>query len=125
MDPNSAALDAFTLERHGEITLIVGNSVLERLDPGLIDQATGVLLGLIRDQDNPLIVFDLEPVDFFGSSFLSLLLRCWKLVMVRGGQMALAGVSERARELLRITSLDMIWPIYASRREAIESLLAE
>ena len=42
-----------------------------------------------------------------------------------GGQMVLAGVSERARELLRITALDQIWPIYPGRREAIEALLVD
>ena len=31
----------------------------------------------------------------------------------------------RARELLRVTSLDMVWPIYANRQEAIEALLAD
>lgn len=39
--------------------------------------------------------------------------------------MALVGVSPHAQELLRLTSLDMIWPIYATRREAIEALLAD
>jgi anti-sigma B factor antagonist len=39
--------------------------------------------------------------------------------------MALAGVSARAKELLRLTSLDMVWPIYASRQEAMEALLAD
>ena len=41
------------------------------------------------------------------------------------GQMALCCVSERARELLRMTSLDLVWPIYATRREAFEALLAD
>ena len=40
-------------------------------------------------------------------------------------QMVLAGVSDRARELLHLTSLDMVWPIYATRREAIEALEAD
>ena len=39
--------------------------------------------------------------------------------------MVLAGVSERARELLRLTSLDTVWPLYASRLEAMEALLAD
>ncbi len=71
------------------------------------------------------MVFDLSLVDYFGSMFLAMLLRCWKLVQARGGMMALAGVSARAKELLRLTSLDMVWPIYASRQEAMEALLAD
>src|SRR3712207_3615651 len=116
MDSTPAAQDAFTIERHGEVTRIAGTSLLETLDPSLNDQATRVLLELIRLQDHRLIVCDLGQVVFFGPSFPPLLLRCWKLVMGRGGQMVLAGVSDRARELRRIASLDMIWPIYAGRR---------
>jgi anti-sigma B factor antagonist len=36
--------------------------------------------------------------------------------------MALSGVTERTRELLRVTALDMVWPIYQSKREAIDAL---
>ncbi len=117
--------DAFTIERHGDVTLIVASPALERLDITLADQAADFLLGPLRDQADPLVVVDLEAVDYFGSIFLALLIRCWKLASSRGGMMVLAGVSTRAKELLRLTSLDMIWPIYAGRREAIEALLAD
>jgi anti-anti-sigma factor len=125
MNPSATPQDVFTIEHHGEVLLIVGSAALETVDPDFIEQATRVLLEAIRHRDDPLIVIDLAQVDYFGSSFLALLLRCWKQVKVRGGLMVLSGVSERSRELLRITSLDMIWPIYAGRREAIESLLAD
>ena len=39
--------------------------------------------------------------------------------------MALAGVSPQAKELLHMTSLDMIWPMYSTRREAMEALLSD
>jgi len=117
--------EAFTIERHGDVTLIVASPALERLDITLADQAADFLLAPLRDQADPLVVVDLEAVDYFGSIFLSLLIRCWKLASARGGMMVLAGVSARAQELLRLTSLDMIWPIYAGRREAIEALLAD
>jgi hypothetical protein len=35
--------------------------------------------------------------------------------------MALSGVSTRTRELLRVTSLDIVWPIYENRQEAMEA----
>ena len=64
----------------------------------------------------------LDNVNYFGSVFLSLLLRCWKEVSTKGGMMVLCGVSKRARELLRVTSLDTLWAIYDSEREAISVL---
>jgi anti-anti-sigma factor len=117
--------DAFTIERHGELTLVSANPALETLEFGLEEQVADLIMRPLRDQDGPLVVFDLSEVDYFGSIFLALLLRCWKLALTQGGMMVLAGVSDRARELLRITSLDMVWPIYTTRREAMEALLAD
>jgi anti-sigma B factor antagonist len=121
--PNSQ--DAFTIERHGELTLIAATPALETLEFGLEEQAAALIMEPFRHQENPLVVFDLSQVDYFGSMFLALLLRCWKLVQARGGMMALAGVSAHAKELLRLTSLDIVWPIYANRREAMDALLAD
>jgi anti-anti-sigma factor len=119
------AQDAFTIERHGELTLIIATPALETLEFGLEEEAATLIMEPLRQQENPLVIFDLGQVDYFGSMFLALFLRCWKLAQARGGMMALAGVSPHARELLRLTSLDIVWPIYADRREAMDSLLAD
>jgi anti-anti-sigma factor len=117
--------DDFTIERHGDITLIVASPALESFDPTLVDQAAELLLAPLKEQELPLIVVDLSRVDFFGSAFLSLLLRCWKQATLKGGQMVLSGVSPRSRELLHLTSLDMVWAIYADQREAMEALQSD
>lgn len=117
--------DVFTIERHGELTLIRATPALETLEFGLEELAAELIIEPLRGQDAPLVVFDLSEVNYFGSMFLALLLRCWKVVQAKGGMMALAGVSEHARELLRLTSLDIVWPMYADRREAMEALLAD
>ena len=123
--PNPNATDVLTIERHGDVTLIIATPALESLDASLEQQVTEVVMSAVRDQDNPLVVFDLGEVQYFGSMFLAVVLRCWKLISARGGMMALAGVSPHARELLRLTALDMIWPMYATRREAIEALMSD
>jgi anti-anti-sigma factor len=117
--------DALTIQRHGDVTLIAATRALENLEFGLEEQVADLVMEPLRHQEVPLVVFDLSEVDYFGSMFLAILLRSWKLVQLRGGMMALAGVSEHARELLRITSLDMVWPLYSTRREAMEALLAD
>ena len=117
--------EAFTIEPHGEVTVITASPALEYLDIGLADQAAELMVGPLREQESPQVVVDLARLPFFGSLFLSVLLRCHKLVTTRGGTMVLAGVSEKARELFHITKLDLVWAIYKTRQEAIESLLAE
>lgn len=117
--------EAFTIEPHGEVTVITASSAMEWLDIGLAEHAAELMVGPIRGQENPLVVVDLSLLPFFGSLFLSVLLRCHKLVTTQGGMMVLAGVSDKARELFHITKLDLVWPIYRTRQEAIESLSSD
>jgi anti-sigma B factor antagonist len=124
MTPNESnpSDEAFTIERRGELTVITATEELERIEFGLEELVSDLILKPLRRQENPSIVFDLSRVDFFGSMFLALLIRCWKLALAQGGTMALSGVNEKTRELLRVTSLDMVWPMYGTKREAIEAL---
>jgi anti-sigma B factor antagonist len=121
----SDSRDAFTIERRGDLTVVSATPALESIAMGLEEQAAELIFDPIRHDAEPLIVFDLSQVDYFGSVFLGVLLRCWKLVQAKGGTMALAGVSVRAKELLHLTSLDFVWPIYADRREAVEALMSD
>lgn len=117
--------DVFLIERRGDLTVISATPALESIAVGLEEQAADLIFEPLRRDREPLLVFDLSQVDYFGSVFLGVMLRCWKLVQAKGGTMALAGVSGRAKELLHITSLDFVWPIYATRREAVEALLSD
>jgi len=117
--------EAFTFERHGDLTVITATEAIERIDFGLEEQVSDMILKPLRRQENPLIVFDLSRVDNFGSMFLALLIRCWRLALSQGGSMALSGVTERTRELLRVTALDTVWPIYDTKREAMDALLLD
>jgi anti-anti-sigma factor len=117
--------DAFTIERHGEVTLIVASAALETMEPALVESASALMLEPIRRQQSPLVVIDIDNLKYFGSTFVTLLVRCWKLATDKGGQMALAGASAQARDLLKLTSLDIVLPIYANRREAMDALSAD
>ena len=113
---------AFTIERRGDLTVINGTEQLEHIAFGLEEAVAELILKPLQAQEQPQVVIDLSRVKFFGSVFLALLIRCWKLVESRGGSMVLSGLDDRSRELLRVTSLDIVWPIYQTKREAIEAL---
>lgn len=125
MNQETSTSDSFLIEHRGGLTLIQPSARLEELDLALARDAAIFLLEPLRKQEEPSVIVDLASIDFIGSSFLALLLRCWKIVQQKGGQMVLVGVSEQARELLRITHLDTILPIYRDRQEAIEALLTD
>lgn len=122
---NATGEDAFRIERHGDLAIVIPSSQIEALQWELIEQAAELLLIPISQFEVPQVIFDLSEVDYFGSVFLSLLLRTERVVRRRGGEMVLCGVSTRARELLRITNLDTIWAIYDTRAEAQQGLNAD
>ncbi len=114
--------DAFTIERRGEMTIVTATPALESVGMGLEDLAARVIIEPLKETVEPVVLFDLSEVNYFGSVFLAVMIRCWKVVRAKSGTMALAGVSPHARELLHVTALDTAWPIYADRREAVEAL---
>lgn len=114
--------DAFRIERRGEVAVVIPSSEIETLQWELIEQAADLVLDPISRMNPPLVVWDLGEVEFFGSVFLSLLLRTWKAVAQHGGTMVLCRPSRRARELLKMTALDTLWAIYDTTEEALEIL---
>lgn len=114
----------FELEWHGSTVVIIPAANVEAMRWDLIEQAAEVVMGPLREQEVPMVVFDLSDVSYFGSVFLALLLRCHKFVKSRGGELVLAGASKMATELLRVTALDTLWAIYDTRDEALEALAA-
>jgi anti-anti-sigma factor len=114
--------ESFEMMWHGDSLVATPASSVETMRWDLIEPAAGLLLGPLKSRKVPTVIFDLSRVSYFGSVFLALLLRCHKLVKSRGGELVLCGVGEMARELLRVTSLDLLWAIYDSREEALAAL---
>src|SRR5262249_45995777 len=101
---------------------VVPGAEIENLSEQAIEQSAQFVLGPLRDRPPSDLIIDLSQVGFVGSMFLSFLLRCHTIMRKEGGELVLAGVSERTRELLRVTALDTIWAIYDTQAEALESL---
>jgi anti-sigma B factor antagonist len=114
--------NSFQLKWRGDTLIVSPSGHCEELGWDLIDQAALIVLQPIKSVKLPSVVFDLSKLKFVGSVFLSLMLRCYKLVKSRGGEFVLCGANGMATELMRITKLDSLWPIYDSREDALMSL---
>ncbi|MSR56232.1 MAG: anti-sigma factor antagonist [Planctomycetaceae bacterium] len=114
--------DDFQIEWHGNCVVVIPAKNAEDLRWELIDQAAEVVMAPLKKTAMPIIVFDLSAIKYFGSVFLSLLLKCHKAVRTRGGKLVLCGSSDMARELLGVTALDTLWAVYDTRQEALEAL---
>ena len=55
--------NVLTIERHGDLTLIAATPALESLEFGLEEQVASLVMGPLRRQESPLVVFDLNAVD--------------------------------------------------------------
>ena len=64
----------FKLQWHGNTVVITPASNVESMRWDLIEQAADIVMGPLKEQDVPMVVFNLSDVGFFGSVFLALLL---------------------------------------------------
>jgi anti-anti-sigma factor len=111
--------DLFRIERQGEVVVIVPSSEVENMAESLILPAAQMVLAPFKNDPPAGLIVDLTGIQFFGSVFVSFLLKCHLLAKKSGGELVLAGVVPRIRELLRITSLDTLWALYETRAEAL------
>jgi anti-anti-sigma factor len=113
---------SFRVDRHGDIAVITPSPEVESMPENLITQAAQLVTAQLREDPPAGLVIDLSEVKFFGSVFISFLLRCHMRVKQHGSEVVLAGASERVRELLHLTALDTLWALYDTRAEALAAL---
>lgn len=80
-------------------------------------EAEGIVKSMRHAIDNPeinAVIFDVTQVEYFSSVGLSLLLRVHKAMKARKARIAIANPNANIRELLHVTSLDTIWPLFSS-----------
>lgn len=114
--------DDFRLEWHGNTMVITPAANVESMNWELIEQAADIVMSPLKKNATTMVVFDLSEVNYFGSVFLALLLRCHTAVKSRGGELVVCGASKMAKELLKITALDTLWAIYETREEALDAV---
>src|SRR2546428_13723389 len=122
MTPEPLQSQSFHFEYHGDIAVIVPSPEVESMPENLIQQAAQLVLAPLKQDPPAGLVIDLSRVSYFGSVFISFLLRCHMLVKKHGSEVVLAGPSERVRELLHLTALDTLWALYDTRAEALHAL---
>ena len=69
------------------------------------------------------VVIDLKKAAYFGSSMLGAMNALWSRIRPNGGKMAICNVSPTGLEILQVSRFDTLWPICASREEALQKVL--
>ena len=98
----------------GDVGTLAGEDVHAEL-PGLLDQ--------LQKSEIKHVVFDLKRASYFGSILLGAMSAMWGRIRARGGKMAVCNVSDTGQEILHVSKFDTLWPICASREEALKKVL--
>src|SRR5262249_21226211 len=117
-----AATESFDIQRHGEIAVVSPSARVEEMHETMIEQAARMVIQSLKSDPPAGIVVDLCQVTYFGSVFVSLLLRCQSHARKHGSEVVLAGATEPARELSKLLDLETLWAIYDTRQAAIDAL---
>jgi anti-anti-sigma regulatory factor len=80
------------------------------------------LIDAIHHPEVRCVVFDFGNAEYFGSLLLDTLCMAWKHARECAAGMALCNVSAFGQEILRKAKLNMLWPVFPSREQAIEAL---
>ena len=108
----------------GPVTVIALGPAFQIIDEQVLDAGLGESLMEIADEaDPPVIVLDLSHTQFFGSSFIEVLFQLWTRLQARtGGSFAICGLTPHCLDVFKITHLDTLWRLFASRDEAVQAL---
>lgn len=104
------------------VTIVAFGPAFEKISEDVIPAVSDALL-LAAGGDNSRVVVDLSHTQFFGSSFIEALFRGWNKLKTRPEPMfVLCGLTSYCLEVLEVTNLNRLWPIYPDRESAVAAL---
>jgi anti-anti-sigma factor len=112
----------FEIEQQNDTIIVVPAVDLRELDYQRIEEGAKNILALLNGTGTKNVVMDFHKTDYCGSTALVFFVKLWMKVGRQNGRMAFCNVSEHEKEILLITKLDHLWPICASRNEALEAV---
>ncbi len=94
-----------------------------RIDSSNAAVAEAEMLNKIRE-GSPLLIIDLQRLDYLSSAGLRVLLLAAKTCRAGGGKAVIQQASPAVSEVLKISGFDKIIPMLDSREDALNALLA-
>lgn len=112
----------FRVERNGDALVFIAIDSIGGLVEDEARSEWDALLQQLSEQGAKNAIMDLGELDYFGSIVLELMVVLWKRVSAQGGKLAVCNVSHVGLEILKTAKFDTIWPIVATRDEALQAL---
>lgn len=112
----------FQFELRADTVIVTPLVDLRELDYKRIDREARYLIDLIRAEAIANVVIDFGHTDYYGSTAITLFVKLWKIVREREGTMVFCRVSRHEQQILQVSKLDGLWPICATRDEALRMI---
>jgi anti-anti-sigma factor len=109
----------FHIERQGDTLIVTPQSDLRELEFERIEEAAREVLDRLDQKQARNIVLDFHLTDYYGTTALAFFTKLWKKTRTQQGRMALCHLSAHELDILHVTRLDSLWPVCASREEAL------
>lgn len=120
----------FEFERSGNVLIVTPNGPFMEFRDNDIRSAYNEAYRLLNEPDMTHLLVDFSRLDYFGSTFVGILIRLAKKVHSGGGKATLCHLSDNMREMMKTLmllendKLEFAWKSYASREEALNALAA-
>jgi len=109
------ALDVQTRQTEGGISVVVPTGRLDVAGAPALKDAIGELV----KNGPPRVVIDMEGISFVDSTGLGSVISALKQVRGSQGDLRLAAPNQQVRVVLELTTLDRVFPYYATVEEAL------
>jgi anti-anti-sigma factor len=111
-----------SIDKQQNVTVVSLDAEYDSLDEATIEAFAQELLGTAGSIDPPRMVLDFSNTTFLGSRFIEIVVRAWKRLCERKGEMALCNLDPFCAEVLDRTHLNKLWRFFPSREEAVAAL---
>ena len=119
------ATNQLVMEKIGPVLVVSLPSELGSLADAELGGQFEQAIELARGDDVRHLVIDLASANYFGSQVLEWMVVMWKRIREKNGKIAFCNASQMAREILAVARFDTIWPIFASRDDAMSSFTSD
>jgi anti-anti-sigma factor len=109
-------------DKYGPTLIVHLGSAYNSLNESTVERVERFLLSCADDPETKNLVVDLSHTQYFGSRFIEALFRAHNRMKRKVGKFALSGLLPYPEEVVRISQLHTIWPLYKNVEEAVREL---
>jgi anti-anti-sigma factor len=112
----------FRIEQNGRAKIVSLLPELNECPWSDIERIGSEITSEAHATNKPSMVIDLSPLAYMGSAQVALVVRIWKAIRERNGQMVVVNTHPVVTDVLALAGLNKLWTIVPSRSAAFEEI---